>query len=125
MDLGDLKIKNKYTSGPLASTDLHAGGIFFCTPYVEHIEFLDNGKVELTRSVIEDFRPMNGAEDAESYNSFQLKGNYLINSRGYLTCEFDGWSFTGLPLDKNPSMISFHRYHKKSGHQSGIIYTLE
>ena len=48
MDLGDLKINNKYTSGPLASTDLHAGGIFFCTPYVEHIEFLNNGIVELT-----------------------------------------------------------------------------
>ena len=119
-----LQFEIEYKSSPMASTDLHAGGIFFCVPYEEIIKFWKDGTVELTRSVIEKFRPMDGQSDIDEINSFKLIGTYELSDRRYIECKFEGFSMIGLPLDINPNILTFHCYQKANGHQFGNAFKL-
>jgi len=113
-----------YKSAPKAKTELHAGGIFFCVPYEEVIKFWKNGKVELTKRVIESFRPMEGQSEIDEINNFKLVGTYELSDRAYIACKFDEFMMIGLPLEQNPNTLTFHCFNKTNGHQFGNAYTL-
>lgn len=120
----NIQFEREYKSSPMASTDLHAGGIFFCVPYEEIIKFGKGGKVELTKKVIENFRPMDGQSEIDKINNFKLIGTYQLSSRKYIECKFEDFSMIGLPLKKNQNILTFHCYHKSSGHQFGRAFQL-
>lgn len=113
-----------YKSSPKAFTDLHAGGLFFCVPYEEIITFFQDGKVELKRSVIETFRPMDGPSEIDAINNFNRKGTFKLSDRKYIVCEFEDFSMVGLPLDINQDILAFHCYFKLSGQQMGSAFKL-
>ncbi|HGG58030.1 MAG TPA: hypothetical protein ENK31_09575 [Nannocystis exedens] len=113
----------EYISGPKASTDLHAGGIFFCTPYHEILTFSADGRVCLRRRVIEFFRPMNGQSEIDSIEQFEMIGEYHLNSRGYIECTFDRLTMVGLPLNEHPEILTFHCTTKAGGYAHGSAYS--
>jgi len=119
-----LQFEREYKSSPKASTDIHAGGIFFCVPYEDIIIFFENGNVELRKRVIENFRPMGGQSQIDKINNFKLMGTYELSDRNYIECTFENYSMTGLPLKINPTIIAFHCYHKINGHQFGNAFKL-
>ncbi|MEZ4957994.1 MAG: hypothetical protein R2825_30830 [Saprospiraceae bacterium] len=119
-----IQFEKEYKSSPRASTDLHAGGIFFCVPYEEIIKFWKEGKVELTRRVIERFRPMDGQSEIEEINNFKLVGTYELTDRKYIECKFEDWSMIGLPLEVNQNILTFHCHQKANGFQFGNAYKL-
>jgi len=90
--IAKIQFDKAYKSGPKASTDLHAGGIFFCVPYEEIITFFENGKVEIKRRVIEYFRPMDGQSEIDEINNFKLVGTYKLSDRKYIECTFNNLS---------------------------------
>jgi len=100
-----------YKSGPKASTDLHAGGIFFCVPYEEILTFSQDGTLELIKRVIENFRPFDGQQEIDAINNFKIKGTYRLSDRKYIQCEFENYTMTGLPLQNNPDILAFHCYY--------------
>ena len=106
-----IQFEKEYVSGAKASTDLHAGSIFFCIPYKEILIFYENGNVELKRRIIERFRPMDG-QDVDRINNYRLEGKFSVSSRNYIICEFEELKMTGLPLKEHPNMIAFHCYRK-------------
>lgn len=122
--LEKIHFEKEYKSSPMASTDMHAGGIFFCVPYEEIIKFWENGKVELTRRVIEYFRPMDGQPEIDEINNFKLIGTYGLSDRNYIECKFEGFSMTGLPLEINPNILVFHCYRNVNGFQFGNAFKL-
>ena len=117
-----IQLNKEYKSGPHASTDLHAGGIFFCVPYEDIITFFENGKVEIKKRVIETFRPMDGQYDIDAINHFKLTGTYELSDRGYINCTFEGFTMVGLPLEINQDILVFHCYHKIKGQQFGNAF---
>ncbi|WP_353481150.1 hypothetical protein [Haliscomenobacter sp.] len=123
--LEKIKLGKPYKSGPRASTDLHAGGIFFCTPYEEIITFFEDGVVEISSSVIEFFRPMDGQAEIDKINEFKLVGNYLLPAREYIECQFENLVMVGLPLNENPEILTFHCSSKTASHQYSAAYKLD
>lgn len=112
--ISKLQFGTPYIASPQASTELHAGGIFFCIPYEERITFFEDGRVELRRKVIEDFRPMDN-QDVDAINDFFLKGSYRLSGRRYILCEFGKRTMTGLPLNDNPDILAFHVHEWSQG----------
>lgn len=123
--LDKLQLGKEYLSGPQAMTDLHAGGIFFCVPYLECVIFRENAIVEITRRVIERFRPMDGQTEIDHINNKQLIGKYSISDRNYLVCTFENLYMIGLPLIENPQMLAFNCCQKRGNNQFSMVYTLE
>ncbi len=119
-----IQFEKEYKSSPRASTDLHAGGIFFCVPYEEIIKFWEDGRVELTRKVIENFRPMDGQSEIDKINNFKLAGYYELSDREYIKCKFEGFWMIGLPLEVNSDILTFHCYHEINGSQFGDAFRL-
>lgn len=121
-----LKLNERYLSGMIANTDLHAGGIFFCIIYQNCLQFFENGKVELTKSNIDDFRPMDD-NDVQHLKKYKVVGTYSLNERGYLVCQFKelAWTFTGLPTEKDSNVLSFHIYDSRRSDTWSEVYKLE
>ena len=68
-----VEFNKKYQSGLIANTDLHAGGLFFCIIYRYCLNFFENGKVELTKKLVDAFRPMDGNDvKGVTFNLFLL-----------------------------------------------------
>lgn len=120
-----IKLGKPYESGPRADTDLHAGGIFFCTPYVEIITFFENGVVEISSSVIEYFRPMDGQYEIDKINAFKLIGKYKLSDREYIECQFENLTMIGLPLNKHPEILAFRCYYKSENQHFSSAYRLK
>ncbi len=118
-----IKLGAEYISGPKASTDLHAGGIFFCTPYREILTFSADGQVCLRRQVIEFFRPMQGQSEIDRIDQFERIGEYCLNHRGYLQCTFENLTMVGLPLVENPEILTFHCYTRSGDCAYGSAYS--
>jgi hypothetical protein len=118
--------KKKYLSGMLANTDLHAGGVFFCIIYQNALEFFENGKVELTKKVIDAFRPMDG-NDVSYLENYKIIGKHYFNSRGYLVCEFEDLflTFTGVQAEKDNSMLPFYIYDSRLSKNWSEVYKIE
>ena len=75
-----VELNKKYQSGLIANTDLHAGGLFFCIIYRNCLEFFENGKVELTKKVVDAFRPMD-ENDVSHMEHYKIEGKYSFNER--------------------------------------------
>lgn len=121
-----IELNKKYQSGLIANTHLHAGGLFFCIIYQNCLEFFHDGKVELTKKVIDAFRPMD-ENDVRHLENYKITGKYHLNDRGYLICDFEDlfWRFTGLPTEKDNSTIPFHVYDSRLTNQWSIVFKIE
>ncbi|AEA42361.1 hypothetical protein [Fluviicola taffensis] len=109
-----IQYNKKYVSELIANTDLHAGGIFFCIIYRDCLEFFDNGMVEITKKVVDAFRPMDDM-DERHLERYKLSGTYSFNDRGYLICSFEEafLKYTGIFTEKDKSMLPFHIYDSR------------
>lgn len=121
-----IELNKKYFSGLTATTDLHAGGIFFCIIYRKCLLFLDNGEVQLSKELVDPFRPMDD-EDVRRIQSYNHKGRYLLNDRKYLVCQFDeiNLTLTGLPTEENPAIIAFDAYDKRFSTSWSEVFVLD
>jgi hypothetical protein len=121
-----IEMNKKYQSGLIANTDLHAGGLFFCIIYQNQLEFFENGKIELTKKVVDAFRPIN-EDDVKHLQNYKIVGDYSFNHRGYLVCTFEDlfWTFTGLSSEKDSSIIAFNIYDSRLENRWGEVYKLE
>lgn len=119
-----IQFEKEYQSGPQASTDLHAGGIFFCVPYREIMIFFQDGSVVFKKKVIENFRPMDGQLEIDEINNFYMKGTYQLSSKKYIRCEFENLVMVGLALEINRDILTFHCYFKSGGPQKGKAFQL-
>lgn len=119
-------MNKKYQSGLIANTDLHAGGLFFFIIYQNKLEFFENGKVNLTKKVVDAFRPMD-ENDVQHLQNYKIVGDYSFNDRGYLVCKFEDlfWTFTGLSSEKYSSIIAFNIYDSRLQNRWGEVYKLE
>jgi hypothetical protein len=116
----------KYLSSLIANTDLHAGGIFFCILYQNCLEFFENGRVELSKKVIDAFRPMD-ENDIIHLENYKIVGSYSFSDRGYLVCEFEDLflTFTGLATEKDSTIIPFFVYDNRFSNKWSEVYKLE
>ena len=121
-----IELNKKYISELIADTDLHAGGIFFCIIYRKCLVFLDNGEVQLSKELVDPFRPMDD-EDVMRIKNYNHKGRYCLNNRQYLECHFEeiGLNLTGLPTKKDPAIIPFRTYNKRFGSSWSEVFILE
>lgn len=118
-----IQLEKNYSSGPIADTDLHAGGVFICIIYRRILTFLPDGVVKLTGEILDRARAMDNL-DAEKIASQVQMGSFGVNDRGYIQCEFDDVTLTGLPSASNPAMLAFHGYNRRTQHTWGAVYTL-
>ncbi len=118
-----VELGKKYLSSLMANTDLHAGGIFFCIIYQNCFEFNPDGKVILTKKVVDDFRPMD-IQDVKHLENYKIEGEYFYNDRNYLICDFKDLCliYTGLSTEKNSDIIPFHVYDTRLLKQWGEVY---
>lgn len=121
--IDSIKLGEEYISGPKALTDLHAGGLFFCTPYYEVLTFFANGNVSLRTRVIEFFRPMDGQSEIDRINQSETIGTYCTNDRGYIKCIFERITMLGLPLEQHPEILTFHCSTNSGDYAYGSAYT--
>ncbi len=122
----EIELNRKYLSGLMANTDLHAGGLFFCIIFQNCLEFNDNGRVILTKKVIDAFRPMD-PQDVKHLENYKIEGEYFYNDRGYLICNFKDLflQFTGLQTEKNKTIIPFHVYDSRLLNRWSEVFQLE
>lgn len=122
----NLEFNKKYLSSLIANTDLHSGGLFFCILYQNCLEFFENGKVELSKKVIDAFRPMD-ENDIRHLENYNIIGKYSFNDRGYLVCEFEDLSlkFTGVATEKDSTTIPFFIYDSRLLSKWSEVYKIE
>jgi len=121
----NIRIGREYKTGLAASTDLHAGGIFFCIIYEQVIKFTDASSVEMYYKVINPLSPMDDYDVEQLSNYFQ-KGSWSYNNQGYLYCQFPDISYelTGRTTGDDEKIIAFQSYNKNSKVSSSVVYTL-
>ncbi|HLP12187.1 MAG TPA: hypothetical protein VK177_09675 [Flavobacteriales bacterium] len=119
-----MKIENTYTSGPLADTDLHAG-LFFGIIYTKTLSFHTDGKVILTKKVINSFSPMD-IVDIEMKNNYKAEGTYFINKDGNLVCKFESkfLEMTGTFTDDSQQTLIMHEYNNRIKMSWSAVYYL-
>jgi hypothetical protein len=115
-----LVLDKPYQTGPMAWTDLHAGGVFFCVVYRECLQFGSNAHVRRWREVIDDSRPFH--DEAQELRALNELGSYRLNDRGYLTCEFESLCLTGSPCRHAPALLPFNAFHKTSKRTYSLVY---
>ena len=115
-----LAFDTPYRCGPQATTDLHAGGVFFCVVYAELLEFRRNGTVRRRCEVAEGARPLD--DDDDDLRRVNESGSYRVNSRGYLEVSLPDRDLTGLLWPSAPELLAFHVYRPSSGVQFGQVY---
>lgn len=119
-----MKTDQKYLSERIVDTDVHAGGLFFCVIYQNCLEFRADGKVLLTKQLVNAFRPMDPA-DIKRLENYRVTGQYSVNERGYLVCDFGEifLQYTGMEMESG-KLIPFHVFDRRLSKQWGEIYTL-
>ena len=122
----NLTFDEKYLTGPIANTDLHAGGLFFAIIYKKSLVFSDNEVVVISRELVEPFRPMDD-QDEKMIQNYRFTGRYFFNSREYLECHFEeiGLVLTGLPVANHSGMLVFHAYDERTHRQWGEVFEVE
>ena len=119
-----IELNKKYLSGLKAHTDLHAGGLFFCIIYQNCLEFFESGEVAFTKKLIDAFKPMD-AHDVSAIENYNMIGEYFFNDKGYLECKFEFLELTGLPTEKDQSIIPFHAYDSRWPNSWSEVYKIE
>ena len=119
-------LNGKYSTGLIADTDLHAGGVFFCLIYKKTLVFSDNGVVRFSRELVDPFRPMDDSE-VEVFQNDRHEGKYFLNNNQNVECHFEdiGLELTGRPTKKDPEVLAFHAYNKQGNREWGEVYVLE
>ncbi len=120
--LSQITLDAEYTSGPLATSDLHAGGIFFCVLYEEVLIFRSNNVVELDVRILDNWNPLD--DEADSLSKRSAIGSYGLNDRDYLSCKFPHATYTGLPCDLNSDWLAFHLTYTQVAQCNSCVYTL-
>ena len=120
--LSKIMLDVEYSSGPRATSDLHAGGIFFCVLYEDVLVFRPNNTVELDVRILDNWRPLD--DEADFLAKRSATGTYEINSKGYISCNFPHASYTGLACDINPDWLAFHLTYKKVNVCDSCVYRL-
>ena len=120
--LSQLKLNAEYSTGPFATTDLHAGGNLFCVIYEEVLTFSEGGTVNLEFRILDNWRPL--ANEAAELLESNATGKYFINGKGYIKIEFPRFHMTGLPTDSNPNWLVFHLFRNESKMSGNRIYLL-
>lgn len=115
-----LTLSAEYASAPLATTDLHAGGIFFCVLYEEVLVFRPNNIVELSVRVIDNWRPFD--DEQENLTSMSANGVYGLDGNGFLECDFPNVSFTGLPCKIRSDWLAFHVFDRVTARSKSRVY---
>lgn len=110
-----------YRTGPLAQTDLHAGGVFFCVVYRECLRFSPGGRVRRWCEVLDDTRPLD--DEPEQLRATDAVGSYRLNDRGYLSCVFPDLELTGLPCEQSPELLAFYVWRPQVGVSFSLVYT--
>jgi hypothetical protein len=112
-----------YRTGPLAWSDLHAGGIFFCVVYRECLQFGPGGQVRRWCEVLDDSRPFD--DEAEKLRATDELGSYHLNDRGYLECVFSDFSMTGLTCQQATELLAFCGFRARPGVSLSFVYARE
>ena len=112
-----------YRTGPLAMTDLHAGGLFFCVIYRECLQFQSDGSVRRWCDVLDEQRAFD--DEADQLRAIDMEGAFRLNERGYLSCVFPDLELTGLPSDLVPGLLAFHAWRKPLGIGYSLVYAAE
>jgi hypothetical protein len=110
-----------YRTGPLAWTDLHAGGLFFCVVYRECLRFSANGRVRRWCEVIDESRPLD--DEPERLRATDQVASYRFNEYRYLECAFPDLELTGLPCEQAPELLAFHAFRARPGVSFSLVYT--
>ncbi len=110
-----------YCTGPMAWTDLHAGGIFFYVVYRECLQFSAGGRARRWCEVIDGSRPLD--DEIERLQADDTTGSYRLSGRGYIECEFPGLLLTGLPCDQAPEILAFNAFRAGKGVSTSLVYT--
>lgn len=117
-----VELNARYATGPMARTDLHAGGIFFCVVYCECLMFAPDGRVRRWCEVIDESRPFDNEHKA--LEATNIVGNYRLNSHGYLECRFVDLELTGLPCERDRRLLAFYGWRPEYGTHFSIVYRL-
>ncbi|WNO03521.1 hypothetical protein [Rhodoferax mekongensis] len=115
-----MELNRPYFSGPLAFTDLHAGGVFFCVVYRECMRFEAMGRVTWWREVVDASRPY--WEDVGKFEALTINGTYGRNDRGYLVCKFPNMEMTGAECDDATNLIAFYVWHSSQGLSESRVF---
>ena len=115
-----LDLETTYRTGPLAWTDLHAGGLFFCVVYRECLQFSAGGGVRRWCEVLDEGRPLD--DEPERLRADAGVGVYRINDRGYLVCAFPDLELTGLPCEQSPGLLVFSARRPSRGLSFSLVY---
>jgi hypothetical protein len=120
--LGQIQYDHPYCAGPLAWTDLHAGGVFFCVVYEELIQFRRDGTVRRWRTIMDDSRQLD--DEAEQLLRIAPAGHYRVNDRGYLECVFAEAVLIGLPCENDPDLLAFYVSDRRGGLARSQVYRI-
>ncbi len=104
----------------MASTDLGAGGVFFCAVYRECLQFETDGRVHWWREVLDSSRPY--FNDLNEFRKLRLDGSYGLNDRDYLVCKFPQMELTGLPCKDAPALMAFHAWYPSSQSEGSRVF---
>jgi hypothetical protein len=115
-----LSLDTPYRSSMQATTELHAGGVFFCVLYTEVLEFRSDGTVRRWCEVTNGARALDNED--EELRRINESGSYLVNDRGYLELSFADRKMTGLPWLESPELLAFHVWHPSNGLTYGRVY---
>lgn len=121
MELMDMVLFDRtYRTGPQATTELHAGGIFFHVLYEECLQFRADGQVRHWFEVMDGSCPLD--DEAQQMSEVDETGTCAINQRGYLTCKLADFSYTGKPFGGRPGLLAFNVYNHASQHSFSCVY---
>lgn len=112
----------EYSSGPLARTELHAGGIFFCVLYEDVLIFRPNNVVEHDVRILDDWRPLD--DEADSLVMRTTNATYGLDSKGNVSFKFPHARYTGLACDINPNWLAFNLFYIRTQWSDSRVYTL-
>ena len=119
--LSQLKLNAEYSAGPIATTDLHAGGNLFCVIYEEVLTFCEGGTVDIEFRILDNWRPL--ADEAANLVESNATGQYFVKN-GHIKIQFLNFQMIGLPTDSKPNWLVFHLFRHESNTSGNRIYSL-
>ena len=118
----NIKLNKLYSTGHIAITDIHAGGILFGYIYKERLTFLDGANVLKNYSIFDTFTQMENESESKAKES--SRGSYLINNRGLIECEFEDCSMYGGFSKRDSDVLMFDVNYKNPKRRASAVYLL-
>lgn len=105
-----------------ASTDLHAGGIFFCIVYRPALTFFRrNNTVIMSHEIVATPSPMDNS-DVDRIKNVRVKGVWSFNERNHLVCSFENRLYMqGEPTNRSGKMLAFYTSFKNERSGSAVF----